>query len=204
VKEGIHPDYREVVFVDMSNGFKFITRSTVGTRETIKMDDGKEYPLFKLDVSRRVASLLHRRPAARQRDRPRREVPPEVRAQRQRPPDRQRLEPEPRRAHRAPGDPDAGLEARRRRAPPHASGSASQDHGVRCATGVTGSHGCLSVFRGRRSRLSCTDASLPGHRCAGRQAAPLGTAAAVRLYLLPGFIGRDPWRQDDAASFGVA
>ncbi|HOA93401.1 MAG TPA: type B 50S ribosomal protein L31 [Quisquiliibacterium sp.] len=51
MKEGIHPDYREVVFVDMSNGFKFITRSTVGTRETIKMDDGKEYPMFKLDVS---------------------------------------------------------------------------------------------------------------------------------------------------------
>lgn len=51
MKEGIHPDYREVVFVDMSNGFKFITRSTVGTRETIKMDDGKDYPMFKLDVT---------------------------------------------------------------------------------------------------------------------------------------------------------
>jgi large subunit ribosomal protein L31 len=51
VKQGIHPDYREVVFVDMSNGFKFITRSTLNTRETIKMDDGKEYPMFKLDVT---------------------------------------------------------------------------------------------------------------------------------------------------------
>ena len=51
MKQGIHPDYREVVFVDMSNGFKFITRSTLSTRETIKMDDGKEYPMFKLDVT---------------------------------------------------------------------------------------------------------------------------------------------------------
>ncbi len=51
MKEGIHPNYREVVFHDVSNGFKFITRSTLNTRETIKMEDGKEYPLFKLDVS---------------------------------------------------------------------------------------------------------------------------------------------------------
>jgi large subunit ribosomal protein L31 len=51
MKPGIHPNYRDVVFVDVSTGFKFITRSTVNTRETIKHDDGKEYPLFKLDVS---------------------------------------------------------------------------------------------------------------------------------------------------------
>ena len=51
MKQGIHPNYREVVFVDVSNGFKFITRSTLSTRETIKMDDGKEYPMFKLDVT---------------------------------------------------------------------------------------------------------------------------------------------------------
>ena len=51
MKEGIHPEYREVVFVDVSNGFKFITRSTLNSREKIKMEDGKEYPMFKLDVS---------------------------------------------------------------------------------------------------------------------------------------------------------
>ncbi len=51
MKEGIHPNYREVVFQDMSSGFKFITRSTLNSRETIKMDDGKEYPLMKLDVT---------------------------------------------------------------------------------------------------------------------------------------------------------
>ena len=51
MKEGIHPNYRDVVFQDMMTGNKFITRSTVTTRETVKMDDGKEYPLFKLDVT---------------------------------------------------------------------------------------------------------------------------------------------------------
>ena len=51
MKEGIHPAYRDVVFQDMASGFKFITRSTVNSREKIKMEDGKEYPLFKLDVT---------------------------------------------------------------------------------------------------------------------------------------------------------
>jgi large subunit ribosomal protein L31 len=51
MKEGIHPNYRDVVFVDLSSGSRFLTRSTVNTRDTIKMDDGKEYPLFKLDIS---------------------------------------------------------------------------------------------------------------------------------------------------------
>ena len=51
MKEGIHPNYREVCFVDLSNGFKFVTRSTVQTKETVKMDDGRELPLFKLDTS---------------------------------------------------------------------------------------------------------------------------------------------------------
>ena len=51
MKEGIHPEYRNVVFQDMSSGFKFVTRSTVQTREKITMDDGVEYPLVKLEVS---------------------------------------------------------------------------------------------------------------------------------------------------------
>ena len=51
MKDGIHPNYRDVVFVDLSSGSKFLTRSTVNTRDMIKMDDGKEYPLFKLDIS---------------------------------------------------------------------------------------------------------------------------------------------------------
>jgi len=51
MKSGIHPEYREVVFQDMSTGFKFITRSTLSSREKITMEDGKEYPLMKLDVT---------------------------------------------------------------------------------------------------------------------------------------------------------
>jgi large subunit ribosomal protein L31 len=51
MKQGIHPGYREVCFVDLSNGFKFVTRSTVQTRETVKMDDGRELPLVKLETT---------------------------------------------------------------------------------------------------------------------------------------------------------
>jgi len=51
MKEGIHPSYRDVCFVDLSNGFKFVTRSTVQTKETTKMDDGRELPLVKLETT---------------------------------------------------------------------------------------------------------------------------------------------------------
>jgi large subunit ribosomal protein L31 len=51
MKQGIHPDYREVCFVDLSNGFKFVTRTCANTKETIKMEDGRELPLYKLDTS---------------------------------------------------------------------------------------------------------------------------------------------------------
>ena len=52
MKEGIHPkNYRFVVFQDMSNGYSFLTRSTVASKETIKWEDGNEYPLVKLEIS---------------------------------------------------------------------------------------------------------------------------------------------------------
>ncbi|TXI23836.1 MAG: type B 50S ribosomal protein L31 [Roseateles sp.] len=50
MKEGIHPNYRDVVFVDQSNGFQFVTRSTVQTKETIELD-GKTLPLVKLETT---------------------------------------------------------------------------------------------------------------------------------------------------------
>ena len=50
MKNEIHPEYREVVFQDMSCDFKFITRSTIATREKIEFE-GKEYPLIKIEVS---------------------------------------------------------------------------------------------------------------------------------------------------------
>jgi large subunit ribosomal protein L31 len=51
MKEGIHPNYRDVCFVDLSNGFKFVTRSCAQTRETITMEDGRELPLFKVETT---------------------------------------------------------------------------------------------------------------------------------------------------------
>ena len=52
MKSNIHPDnYRLVAFKDMSNNDMFITKSTVETKETTKID-GVEYPLFKLEISR--------------------------------------------------------------------------------------------------------------------------------------------------------
>ena len=52
MKKDIHPkNYRMVVFKDMSNGTTFLTRSTATSKEKIKMEDGKEYPLVKLEIS---------------------------------------------------------------------------------------------------------------------------------------------------------
>ena len=51
MKAGIHPNYREVCFMDLSNNFKFVTRSCVNAKEMIKMEDGRELPLYKLDTS---------------------------------------------------------------------------------------------------------------------------------------------------------
>jgi large subunit ribosomal protein L31 len=52
MKKGIHPDnYRFVVFKDMSNGTTFMSKSTANTKETILWEDGKEYPIIKLEIS---------------------------------------------------------------------------------------------------------------------------------------------------------
>ncbi len=51
MRQGIHPEYREVVFQDTSSDYKFITRSTMTSNETITMEDGKEYPVIKVEVS---------------------------------------------------------------------------------------------------------------------------------------------------------
>jgi len=52
MKKGLHPEsYRFVVFKDMSNGVSFISRSSASSRETVKWEDGNEYPLIKLEIS---------------------------------------------------------------------------------------------------------------------------------------------------------
>jgi len=48
----LHPKgYRFVVFKDMSNGYQFLSRSTAESRETVKWEDGNEYPVVKLEIS---------------------------------------------------------------------------------------------------------------------------------------------------------
>ena len=51
MKKDLHPQYREVVFQDTSSDFKFITRSTMTSNETITMEDGQTYPVIKVEVS---------------------------------------------------------------------------------------------------------------------------------------------------------
>ncbi len=52
MKKDIHPKgYRFVVFKDMSNGDTFLSKSSAQSRETIKYEDGNEYPLIKLEIS---------------------------------------------------------------------------------------------------------------------------------------------------------
>lgn len=52
MKKDIHPkNYRLVVFKDMSIDYSFITRSTANTKDTIVWEDGKEYPMVKLEIS---------------------------------------------------------------------------------------------------------------------------------------------------------
>jgi len=51
MKADIHPNYRPVVFQDVTSEFSFLTRSTLASKETVKWEDGLEYPLVKIDVS---------------------------------------------------------------------------------------------------------------------------------------------------------
>ncbi|MFT4178876.1 MAG: type B 50S ribosomal protein L31 [Thermomonas sp.] len=51
MKAGIHPEYRDVVFQDVTSDFKILTRSTLSSKETTKWEDGNEYPLIKVEVS---------------------------------------------------------------------------------------------------------------------------------------------------------
>ena len=52
MKKNLHPtNYRPVVFSDEVAGFAFLTRSTADSKETIKWEDGNEYPLVKMHIS---------------------------------------------------------------------------------------------------------------------------------------------------------
>jgi large subunit ribosomal protein L31 len=51
MKQGIHPKYETVVFQDMQTGSKYLTKSTMTSKETIKWEDGNTYPVVKVEVS---------------------------------------------------------------------------------------------------------------------------------------------------------
>ena len=51
MKADIHPTYRAVVFQDANANFAFLTRSTLASKDTIKWEDGQEYPLVKVEIS---------------------------------------------------------------------------------------------------------------------------------------------------------
>lgn len=51
MRKDIHPEYREVVFVDTSSDFKFLTRSTIPSTDTIEWEDGNTYPMVRVEIS---------------------------------------------------------------------------------------------------------------------------------------------------------
>jgi len=51
MKADIHPAYRDVVFQDVTSDFKILTRSTLASKDTVKWEDGNEYPLIKVEIS---------------------------------------------------------------------------------------------------------------------------------------------------------
>lgn len=51
MKRDLHPEFRPVVFKDVSSDFELLTKSTINSKETIKWQDGNEYPLVKVDIS---------------------------------------------------------------------------------------------------------------------------------------------------------
>ena len=51
MKPNTHPQSQAVVFQDLSSDFAFLTRSTMTSKETVKWEDGEEYPLIKVDIS---------------------------------------------------------------------------------------------------------------------------------------------------------
>lgn len=51
MKQGVHPYYQEVIYKDVSSGFRMLTRSTLQPKETERWEDGKDYPVVKVEIS---------------------------------------------------------------------------------------------------------------------------------------------------------
>ena len=51
MKEGIHPDYRNVVIKDSSSGWSILTKSCARSNQTVQWEDGQDYPLVLVETS---------------------------------------------------------------------------------------------------------------------------------------------------------
>lgn len=51
MKKDLHPKNHEVVFKDVSCDYSFLGRSTQSSKETVQWEDGKTYPLLKVEIS---------------------------------------------------------------------------------------------------------------------------------------------------------
>ncbi|MBM7543975.1 type B 50S ribosomal protein L31 [Periweissella beninensis] len=50
MKNGIHPEYHKVVFVDSTTGFKFLSGSTKTSDQTIEFE-GATYPMIRVEIT---------------------------------------------------------------------------------------------------------------------------------------------------------
>ena len=50
MKQGIHPDFHQVVFMDSATGAKFLAGSTMESQETVDYE-GNTYPLIRVEIS---------------------------------------------------------------------------------------------------------------------------------------------------------
>jgi len=52
MKKDLHPDtYRQVIFEDSTSGKRFLIGSTIETTKKDKWEDGKEYPVYQVEIS---------------------------------------------------------------------------------------------------------------------------------------------------------
>lgn len=51
MKQGIHPEYHPVVFMDTQTGFKFLSGSTKHSEETVEWEDGNTYPVIRVEIT---------------------------------------------------------------------------------------------------------------------------------------------------------
>ena len=51
MKQGIHPDYHEVVFLDSATGYMLLSGCTKTSSESNEWEDGKTQPLIRVEIS---------------------------------------------------------------------------------------------------------------------------------------------------------